>query len=65
MYAEQTTFGKFSLQDLTTEELELLQSGLIELKQRTLQDAEAFKTQRASCNEMFQKIDSELRKSRS
>lgn len=57
--------ARFAIQDLTTEEMELLQSGLIDLKQHSLQDAEAFKDQRVSCNEMFQKIDQELRNSRS
>lgn len=57
--------AKFAIQDLTIDELELLQSGLIEVKQHSLQDAEVFKEQRSSCNEMFQKIDHELRNSRS
>lgn len=69
MYVEisDSTPGKsrFALQDLTSDELELLQSGLIEVKQHSLQDAEVFKVQRSSCNEMFQKIDQELRNSRS
>lgn len=56
---------KFAIQDLTPEELEILQSGLIEVKQHSLQDPEVFKEQRHLCNEMFLKIDQELRKSRS
>jgi hypothetical protein len=55
----------FAIHDLTELELELLQSGLIEVKQRSLQDAEAFRNERTACNEMFQKIDQELRNSRS
>jgi len=57
--------AKFSLQDLTTDQLELLQSGLIEVKKNSLQDPEVFKDQRHSCNEMFLKIDQQLRNSRS
>ena len=57
--------ARFALQDLTTEELELLQSGLIEVKHGSLQDPEMFKEQRSSCDEMFLKIDHELRNSRS
>jgi hypothetical protein len=55
----------FSIQALTADELELLQNGLIELKKHSLQDHEAFKVQRDSCNDMFMKIDKELRLSRS
>lgn len=65
MYVEETTTGKFAIQDLSTDELELLQSGLIEVKQHSLQDPEVFKQQRASCIDMFLKIDAELIKSRS
>lgn len=65
MYVEQTSSGRFALQELTAEEMELLMNGLIEVKQHSLKDPEQFKTQRQSCNEMFLKIDLELRKSRS
>jgi len=65
MYAEQTQNGLFALQDLTPDEMELLMNGLIEVKQHSLQDAETFKDLRSSCNDMFQKIDKELRNSRS
>jgi len=64
MYVELTGPDRFAIQDLTTSEMELLQSGLIELKQQSLQDAVEFKEQRMSCNEMFQKIDLELVKSK-
>lgn len=68
MYVEKTNNQhqkpRFEIKDLTTEEMELLQSGLIEVKQHSLQDAEIFKIQRESCNEMFLKIDLELRNSR-
>lgn len=64
MYVEQTTNKLFAIQHLTETEMELLMNGLIEVKQHSLQDAEAFKDLRASCNEMFQKIDQELRRSR-
>jgi len=57
--------SRFSIQDLTPDEMELLMNGLIEVKQHSLQDAETFKELRATCEEMFQKIDRELRKSRS
>jgi hypothetical protein len=65
MYIEQTSTGRFALQDLTEAQLELIQNGLIEVKHHSLQDAELFKTERASCVDMFQKIDNELVKSRS
>jgi len=64
MYVELTGPDRFAIQDLTTSEMELLQSGLIELKQQSLQDAVELKEQRMSCNEMFQKIDLELVKSK-
>lgn len=67
MYVEITSNGgpsKFAIHDLSEMEMELLQNGLIEVKQQSLQDAEAFKNERAACNEMFQKIDQELRNSR-
>lgn len=72
MYVEITknfeTIGspeRFAIQDLTANELELFQEGLIELKNNKLKDPEAFKDDRRSCVEMFQKIDSELVKSKS
>ena len=64
MYVEQTSKGLYAIQDITPDELELLRSGLIELKQHSLQDAEIFREQRTSCINMFQKIDLELVNSR-
>jgi hypothetical protein len=67
MYVEITdngTFKKFAIQELTRNELELLQNGLIEVKQHSLQDAELFKDARNSCIDMFNKIDNELIKSK-
>lgn len=55
----------FAMHDLTEMQLELIQNGLIEVKQHSLQDAEAYKEERAACIEIFQKIDDELVKSRS
>lgn len=60
MYVEETNTGRFAIQDLSIDELELLQTGLIDAKQHSLQDAEVFKSQRASCIEMFEKIDREI-----
>jgi len=69
MYVEISTNDplkpRFSIQDLTADELEVMQAGLIEAKHGSLQDPEVFKVQRASCEEMFKKIDLELRNSRS
>lgn len=64
MYVEITSKDgppRFAIHELNEMELELLQSGLIEVKQHSLQDAEVFKNERTACNEMFQKIDQELR----
>ena len=68
MYVEITNNNfpkKFSLQDLSFAELEILQMGLIDTKHHSLHDTEVFKEQRSSCNEMFLKIDQELRKAKS
>lgn len=68
MYVEKTESKsgepRFAIHDLNISESELLAHGLIELKSRALQDAETFKQQRASCIEMFQKIDRELTNAR-
>jgi len=67
MYVEKTnnTFPTFAIQDLTFAELEIVQMALIDVKHHSLQDPEVFKEQRQSCNEMFLKIDQELRKAKS
>ena len=68
MYVEITNNDfpkKFSLQDLSFAEMEIVQMALIDVKHHTLQDPEVFKEQRSSCNEMFLKIDQELRKAKS
>ena len=65
MYVEVTETGRFAIQELTESQLELIQNGLIEVKQHSLQDAEQFKSERASCIEMFEKIDQELVNARS
>ena len=65
MYVEETTPGKFAIQDLNADQLELLMNGLIEVKQNSLKDAETFKVERDSCVDMFQKMDQELMKSKS
>jgi len=69
MYVEQTETNpgneRFSIQDLTLNEMELLMEGLLTLKTMKLVDPEAFKDDRRSCVEMFQKIEVELLKSRS
>lgn len=72
MYVEQTrkfeTIGnteRFAIQDLTIDELELIQSSLVTLKDHSLQDAEVFKEPRKLVVDMFQKIDHELVNARS
>lgn len=55
---------RFAFQDLTQAELELFQEALIDYKKNRLQDADAFREDRRSCVEMFQKIDAELIKSK-
>lgn len=65
MYVEQTQNDLFALQDLTIEELELIQSSLVTLKEHSLQDAEAFREPRKMVVDMFQKIDLELVNARS
>lgn len=72
MYAEITSkpivpgaSATFALHDLTDQEMELLQCGLVHLKHNKLIDAEVFKPERALCDKMFNRIDTELRKSRS
>lgn len=47
----------FNLLGLSQFEVELLQEGLIELKNNKLKDAEEFKAERHSCVEMYQAID--------
>ncbi len=56
---------RLALQDLTIDELELIQSSLVTLKEHSLQDAETFKEPRKMVVEMFQKIDQELVNARS
>ena len=65
MYVEQTQNDRFALQDLTIDELELIQSSLVTLKDHSLQDAETFKKPRELVVTMFQKIDQELVNARS
>lgn len=55
----------FAIHELTVNELELLQEGLVELKNNKLKDAEAFKDDRRACVEMFNKIDAELVRAKS
>ena len=54
----------FAINELTTDEMELLQQGLIELKSNRLKDPEEFREMRRSCVDMFRKIDTELINSR-
>ena len=56
---------RFALQDLCIDELELIQSSLVTLKEHSLQDAETFKEPRKLVVAMFQKIDEELVNARS
>jgi hypothetical protein len=71
MYVENVTphpdpkQARFALQDLTIDELELIQSSLVTLKDHSLKDAEAFKEPRKLVVAMFQKIDQELVSARS
>ncbi|KKQ19251.1 MAG: hypothetical protein US34_C0024G0002 [Candidatus Nomurabacteria bacterium GW2011_GWC2_36_9] len=57
--------SRFALQDLTIEELEIIQSSLVTFKQHSLQDPEVFKIPRQLIVAMFQKIDQELVNARS
>lgn len=65
MYVEETSPGRFAIQDLDSDQMELLMSGLIEVKQHSLPDFKQFKKEREQCVDMFRKIDDELVKSRS
>jgi len=67
MYVELTTIvpKKFSIQDLTIEELEIIQSSLVTFKQHALQDPEVFRVPRQLIVAMFHKIDQELVNARS
>ena len=47
----------YCLDNLTQFELELLQEGLIGLKNNQLKEAEKFKVERLSCVEMYHAID--------
>ena len=64
MYVEETTPGRFAIQDLNADQLELLINGLI-LQKHSLQDAQQFKAERDNCVEMHAKMNVELIKSRS
>lgn len=59
MRVENTNTG-FTLSELTQSEMELIQMGLVHIKQQSLRDPEVFKRERESCDEMFLRIDLEL-----
>jgi hypothetical protein len=67
MYVEVTNNEKpkkFAIHELTAEDLELLQGGLINYEQNGLPKSNEFSTQRESCVDMYKKIDQELLYSR-
>lgn len=51
--------GEFDLEGLTHEELELIQSGLLEFKNRVKTDAE-FINERLMCDNLYNAIDQEV-----
>lgn len=56
---------EFSLNGLTVDDLELIQEGLIELKNNRLTDANRFKSERQKCVDLYYVIDNELVKVKS
>lgn len=52
----------YSIEEITQEDLELLQGGLIELREKKLQDEQLFHKQRVECAIMFHLIDNVLLK---
>lgn len=65
MYVEETTPGKFALQDVTTTELEIIQEALISYEMHRLPNVDDFRDEKGKCTEMAAKIDLELIKSKS
>jgi len=64
MYVEETAPGKFAIQDVTTDQMELVMNGLLEVIV-PLQRAKVFLKSCVDGIEMYNKIDHELIKSRS
>lgn len=64
MSVEETSPGIFAITDLTADQVELLQSGLIEVEKNSLQ-ADEFAADRASCFQMFRELDNALIQHRS
>lgn len=64
MYTEQTSPGKFAIQDLSKTELELLIEGLVVLKNEKLIDHENFVHERELAVKMHHSMNVELASSR-
>ena len=62
MYCEKTSDNpeKFSFQDLTRDDVEMLMEGLVELKSQKLIDPEAFKDDRRRSVDLYYKMDHAL-----
>ena len=58
MYCEQTSDNpeRFSIQDLTREDVKLLMEGLVELKSHKLKDPEVFNTKRLQSVNLYCKM---------
>lgn len=65
MYVEETTPGKFAIQDVTTSELEIIQEALISFEVHRLPNVDDFQVEKGKCTEMAAKIDLELINSKS
>lgn len=63
MYCKKTDNEKFSLQDLTFDQLVIVNEGLIVLKKQSYSDPERFCDERKMCNEIYTTIVSEIKKS--
>ncbi|MGV8094481.1 MAG: hypothetical protein AB2L24_21720 [Mangrovibacterium sp.] len=64
MYCEITHNGKFALQDLSLRDLEVIQEGLIVLKDSRVIQSKDFEEERQVMTEIYQSIDNELVKTR-
>ena len=62
MYTEQTSNGKYAIQDLEKDELELLIEGLIVLKSEKFTDHEHFVHERRLCVQLYKSMNEEMSK---
>jgi hypothetical protein len=60
MYCERTSTTKFAIQDLSIQDLELLQEALVILKSEKLNMNEQFQEDKKRAIEIYQEIDREL-----